>query len=54
MRKSLRERVKRQQAADDKRVERESTARRALGLGNLDVVKKNYRATQIDLKTKAL
>jgi hypothetical protein len=49
-----REKTKRRQTAGDKRVERESTARRALRLGNLHVEEKNYRATQIDVKTKEL
>jgi hypothetical protein len=44
---------KRRQAAEDKRVEREGTAQRALRPENLDVEKK-HRAMQIDVKTKEL
>jgi hypothetical protein len=49
-----RETTKRRQAVGDKRVERKSATQRALRSGNLDVEGKNYRATQIDVKTKEL
>jgi hypothetical protein len=51
--KTRREKTKRRQAADEKRVERESTARRALGSG-IWALRKNYRGTQMFVKTKGL